>query len=104
MLVLPELLLQRGIRLRDYRQGNHKIPCPRCSHTRKKRTDPCLSLTIERDRAVWHCHHCDWSGAVGERDNYRTQRRGRVGSVKPKAMPGNPTPALLQWFAKRGIS
>jgi hypothetical protein len=30
------------------------------SKVRRKRNDPCLSLTIEGDRPVWFCHHCQW--------------------------------------------
>jgi twinkle protein len=41
---------------------------------------------------------------VNERENHRQQRRRLAAPVKPTATPGNPTPALLQWFAKRGIS
>jgi twinkle protein len=103
-LILAERLLAHGILPRDYREGNHKIPCPRCSHTRKKRNDPCLSLTIERDRAVWLCHHCQWNGTVNEREDHRPHRQRPVAAVKPSATPGDPSPALLQWFAKRGIS
>jgi twinkle protein len=104
MAMLSELLLEHGIRPRSYEHGNHKLACPQCSHTRKNRTDPCLSLTIERDRALWNCHHCGWSGSVTERDDYRPQRRRPAAPVKPKETPGSPTPALLQWFARRGIS
>jgi twinkle protein len=107
MATLAELLLEHGIRPRDYREGNHKILCPRCSHSRKHRSDPCLSLTIEGDEALWKCHHCGWSGAVNERDAQRRIRRQRgrpAAPVKPKQIPGNPSPALLHWFTGRGIS
>jgi len=107
MPTLAELLLEHGIRARSYREGGQKLGCPRCSHTRKHKSDPCLTLTIDRDGAVWKCHHCGWSGAVSEREDRqscRSQRRRPAATVKPTAQPGDPTPALLQWFAKRGIS
>jgi twinkle protein len=105
MATLAERLLEHGIRPSDYRESSQKLVCPKCSHTRRKRGDPCLSLTIESDRALWKCHHCGWSGAVNEREDYRLQRRRTATTpVKPTATPGDPTPALLQWFAKRGIS
>jgi twinkle protein len=104
MAILAELLLEHGIRLRAYGEGNQKIPCPDCSHTRRKRNEPCLSVTIERDRAIWLCHHCRWSGAVNQRADHRPRRRQPVRTVKPTATPGDPTPALLQWFAQRRIS
>jgi twinkle protein len=103
MATLAERLLEHGIRPRDYRERNHKLPCPRCSYARRKRNDPCLSLTIEGDRAVWNCHHCGWVGGVRECGDDRSARRRRP-PIKPAVAPGSPTPALLQWFAKRGIS
>ncbi len=39
-----------------------------------------------------------------EHDDYRPRRRRPASPVKPTARPSYPTPALLQWFAKRGIS
>ena len=104
MATFAERLLAHGIRPRHYCEGNQKLVCPKCSHTRRKRGDPCLSLTIDGDRAVWLCHHCEWSGAVNEREDHRPHRRRPAAAVKPTATPGDPTPPLLQWFAMRGIS
>ncbi len=36
--------------------GNEKVPCPLCSHERKKSRDPSLSWTHEEQRGL--CHHC----------------------------------------------
>ena len=55
-----------SIEVRHWRTGNHKTLCPQCSHNRKKRKDPCLSVTIQSDRALVHCFNCDWSTAVFE--------------------------------------
>jgi twinkle protein len=41
---------------------------------------------------------------VNERENWHRQRDRRAAPVKPTVTPGDPTPVLLQWFAKRGIS
>src|SRR5215471_6217010 len=104
MASLAERLLAHGIRPRRYTDGDQKLVCPKCSHTRWKQSDPCLSLTIDGDRAVWLCHHCHWSGVVNEREDHRSHRRRPVAPVKPSTTPGEPTPALLRWFARRGIS
>ena len=105
MAILAELL-ERGIRPRSYREGGQKLLCPKCSHMRKHQSDPCLTLTIDRDGAVWKCHHCGWSGSVSEREDNRSARsqRRRQAVVKPTERLGDPTPVLLQWFEKRGIS
>ena len=42
--------------------GAEKVPCPKCSHKRKKLSDPCLS--INHDDAVYYCHHCGWTGRL----------------------------------------
>ena len=61
---IHEQLLQEGIRVNS-QQEQQKVTCPKCSHTRNKnRTEPCLSVNLQNDVAMWHCHHCDWKGAV----------------------------------------
>jgi twinkle protein len=99
-----DALGEHGIRLRDGKTGNHKTTCPNCSSSRRKKTDQCLSVTIESDgRAVWNCHHCGWAGATGG-EGYRPAREMRT-YRKPErvAEPQRPD-TLLGWFAKRGIS
>ncbi len=82
MATVADKLREHGIALRRDGEGNRKTTCPRCSHTRKNRKDPCLSVTVTSNHAVWHCHHCGWSGAVYE-DNahddeaFRNRRRFR---------------------------
>jgi twinkle protein len=34
--------------------------CPQCSATRRNKTAKCLSVNTEKN--VWLCHHCDWRG------------------------------------------
>jgi twinkle protein len=105
MATLAEFLLEHGIRTRAYLEGDQKLPCPRCSRDRKKPNDPCLSLTIDGDRAVWNCHHCGWSGAVSERDNDRPPRhRQPPAPPRPTSAPADPSPTVLRWLENRGIS
>src|SRR5689334_7212664 len=105
MATLAELLLEQGIRSRGYADGTRKELCPRCSHTRKHRSDPCLSVTIEGTSAVWHCRHCQWSGRVDEHSPPREQRTRRPPlPVRPSRMPDAPTAEVLAWLARRGIS
>ena len=105
-----------GIRLRDHRIGDHKVTCPKCSHERKNKRDPCLSVTVESEEsAVWKCHHCEWTGQVGkpDRKDWRRERPGTK-SVRQKPEPPPQPPAkidggelskrTLAFFAMRGIS
>lgn len=103
---LTERLLSHGIRLPRHVPGGYKITCPKCSANRRNKSDPCLSITIEAQDAVWHCHNCGWSDWVTAREEARMKPQSR-----PKASPNKPdrsldaiTPEALAWFAKRGIS
>ena len=41
------------------RQGQHRIVCPKCSHTRKKKTERTMSVEILPDSNVkFNCWHC----------------------------------------------
>jgi hypothetical protein len=63
MLPPQDLLQKYQITLPDYRgPGRYRTICPKCSATRHKKNDPCLGVTVEVDKAFWHCHHCSWSG------------------------------------------
>lgn len=81
-----------------------KTTCPRCSHTRKKRTQPCLNVNLET--GVFHCWHCGWAGkARGAGREYKrvTQDRPKA-YVKPKIESQGLTGAALAWFEARGIT
>jgi twinkle protein len=45
--------------------GEVQTLCPQCSHTRKKKTDKCLSVNL--DKKAWYCQHCTWKGAIIDR-------------------------------------
>src|SRR5689334_7917336 len=109
MATLAEKLLEHGIRPNSYAEGDQKLLCPKCSHTRRPehRREPCLSLTIEAEGAVWKCHNCNWADGVTTRSpNHARASRGsfRTPPVRPKVPPSDPTAAVMQWLANRGIS
>jgi len=61
-----ELLEKLDINLHGKRYGSGlKTQCPKCSHDRKNKKDPCLSVNI--DEGVYRCHHCDFKGKVFNR-------------------------------------
>ena len=96
---MMEELKKHGIRLKNHSIGNQKTVCPKCSHTRSNKQDPCLSVTINTDGTLWKCHHCDFKGGAGafskERKTYQ----------KPVYQPKDIRPqTLVEWFDKRGIS
>lgn len=101
-----EKLQEQGISLRSWRGGDHKTTCPRCSHTRKKKKDPCLSVTIEDDGgAVWKCHNCNWSGGIGAPQGTQPRpirKKPPVRLVEPATT--QISDEVASWLARRGIS
>lgn len=94
-----------GIRLRSWAQGNHKSVCPRCSHTRKKKSEPCLSVTVFAERVRWQCHHCQWAGGAGGEEAGRYPVREVRMFNRPARIENPERPAaMVEWFAKRSIS
>ncbi len=88
MTTASEIIGEAGIRLRRDNDGNHKTTCPQCSHTRKNRRDPCLSVGIDRQGVRWHCHNCGWSGGKFY-DAPRARPEGRDGARRAWTQPGN---------------
>lgn len=82
-----------GIKLK----GNaieQKTPCPKCSHTRKNKKEPCLSVNTEK--GVYNCHHCGWSGNV----KLKKQIEYKIPVLNESPLSGR----LLNYFKTRGIS
>jgi hypothetical protein len=73
-----ELLDTNGIRLKDYKPGNHTSICPECSHKRSRANQKteCLSVKIDARGAAWKCHHCGWFGPVKGKGQYRSNGAG----------------------------
>lgn len=98
-------LQAEGIRLpRGFTTGNQKTTCPKCSHSRRNKADPCLSVTISDDEAVWKCHHCGFSGGAGGRNKREEYRPQKKAYVKPEYKPNVLSNASTSFFTKRGIS
>jgi twinkle protein len=76
--------------------GEFATTCPQCSHTRKKKTQKCLSVNL--DKKVWRCNHCDWSGGLKtqfSKPEYKRPQFTNNTELSDKA---------VKWFATRGIS
>lgn len=96
-------LLQRGIHLNRFTPGDYKAKCPECAASRKpkNRGDTPLSVKIEdNETAVWKCHNCGWTGAVGAatRPKARTYRRPEIVAPEPISQ------GIEAFFARRSIS
>jgi len=99
-----------GIDTRGKTAGNVKTTCPWCSQSRKKKTDPCLSVNV--DDGCWHCHNCGESGGLGhDSDGYGSIPKQPTpprpqGYTKPEYQPaaGALPKAAVDFLAGRGIT
>lgn len=70
--------------------------CPQCSHTRKKKTDKCLGVNL--DKKVWRCNHCGWAGGLP------IEKEEQIVYQKPKWSNNTKlSDAVVKWFENRGI-
>lgn len=85
------------IDLKRRTSGNHKFICPSCSHTRKKKSDPCLSVNIDKGLAkCWHCNEISIRD-FKEKKQYDTPQQDWHNYTKL-------SDKTVEWFASRGIS
>jgi len=87
-----------GIKI-NRNSGQTKTKCPKCSHERRKSSEPCLSVNI--DEGIWNCHNCGWKGSL-KKQNYMSEIKYIKPKVKPKV--SKYTDGLLDFFKSRGIS
>ena len=88
---MKEKFLDIGIDIGN-KSGNYHIVCPKCSHTRRKSKDKCLSINVEK--GLYNCFHCSWSGNV----NVRAKKQ----YVKPVEVKSPLNKKTITWFANRG--
>lgn len=85
-----------GIDLSKLRGG--KTLCPKCSHTRKKKNDPCLSVDITK--GIYNCHNCEFQGGIRK---YVPEPKVYV-LPKPNTST-NISEKIINWFfTERGIT
>jgi twinkle protein len=85
-------LTKAGIDTKGHFSGMIKTQCPWCAHTRKKSSDPSLSVNI--DEGLFKCHHCQKKGSVANVKQY----------TKPEPKTEAPDSRVTKYFESRGIS
>lgn len=93
-----------GIDLRGRNHGEVKTTCPKCSHTRRKKTYPCLNVNV--DEGLFHCWHCGWSGSLfkGEEVKSKIIPAKRREYKKPEFVESPLPPQAMEFFTKRGVT
>jgi len=82
--------------------GEVSITCPQCSAGRKKKNDRCLS--VNTDKGVWHCNHCEWSGGLGNgANNYQPTMPKDYKKPEFQFKPDLPEETYLYLVEKRKI-
>jgi twinkle protein len=74
--------------------GMTKTKCPKCSNERKKKSDPCLSVNL--DKGLYNCHNCGWAGSV--------KFKAKADYTIPEKENANVSERVLKYFESRGIS
>ena len=83
--------------------GQHRVQCPFCSSTRRKKGMRDLSLNIEKEHILYNCHHCLETGKIKlEIHEIKTRRKPVQLAVKHdyKDLSEN----SIAWLRNRGIS
>lgn len=80
-----------------FTSSEEKFICPLCSHTRKKKTDKCVSIATAKGTGL--CHHC------GARFTEKKERKVQKAYIKPEWHNRTQLPdEIIKWFEGRGIS
>lgn len=83
--------------------------CPECSSERKKSSRLELKVTVEQDKTLYHCHHCDLEGVVAWQRPHQKQAKIKKTIPEPKPITHLPTPLnnsrkiIANFFKVRGI-
>lgn len=79
-------------------EGQHRVICPMCAHTRKKSSERTLSIDVNETRVAWNCWHCSSTGAARLAESKPSNTR-----LKPETWFGLTSEAIA-CLASRGIS
>ena len=91
-----QMLLNLGIEIKPSGAKEQKVKCPRCSESRKKKSERCLSVNIEE--GIYNCFHCGWGGRVSERKEV-----DKVYIIPDLKNATEVSDNMLGWFRSRGI-
>ena len=103
---MTRALDEEGIKYKDTSIGTQKLKCPKCQPPHNPRDYP-LALTIEEDKVVWYCHHCEYKGGVSNKDLkvvYKSKPQKKQYNKPEKIGPSSDKDPIYKYFNRRGIS
>lgn len=86
-------LTELGIDLKGRMHGQIKTLCPKCSFSRKKSKEDCLSVNV--DDGVYNCKNCGWKGSAIAR---------KYATPPPTNQLGGDSESIYAAFAERKIN
>lgn len=89
-----ELLHELGINHKGSPNRSFKTTCPKCSHTRKHKDDPCLSVRVDNSGIGVRCFNCGYTD--GRFYDYQPKASGMVGKPLHQRGGGDKYGALLR--------
>lgn len=94
-----DLFAQKGI-ITKRNSGQDKVICPNCSHERKNKQDPCLSINL--NDGTYNCHNnCGFKGTVLKSNEYVPKKE----YIKPVFVNNtNLSKEVVDYFFTRGIT
>ena len=87
--------------------GQQKIQCPSCHHTRtKNKRDKPLSVNADAEKIVYHCHHCQLQGIINLRGNVIEMPKTKKPEPKKKeiTISSEVNQQAYDWLRDRRIS
>ena len=100
MTLLDDLYDKYKIPKHRLREGQQKTKCPECQPQHDPSDNP-LSIDVQPDKIVFHCHHCGFSGGVSLETT--TVRRKPQPQRKQYPKQDLSNELLSTFFAQRGI-
>ena len=86
----------------DLKAGAKDSPCPLCSHTRSNKNEKAKCASLDWDRGIGTCHHCD---EVFQLHTFKRKGGGEKVYVKPEwKNKTDLSDNAIKWFEGRGIS
>ena len=79
-----------------------RVKCPECGDSRKKKNEKTLSITVNHDHSLYHCHHCGLSGGIKRKKFYEAyMKKEKVVNI-PTDLNSNVT-VIKDFFRHRGV-
>ena len=103
-----ETTIYSQVSIKSSGYGQHKLSCPACQHTRKKnRGDKPLSVNIDGNKIIYHCHHCAVQGIIHTEQKIMRKKSNGNGTspINPIQIKDKTSSSKSEeWLLSRGIS